>query len=308
MRELSGRSVDVRAVREVGPRRIVLEQRVERRVIETVIVAAHATVDPPRDLRAELWSLVVERPAGERGSVVVEDTRTASVRPCPDCDGATKLSCKRCGGLCSLVCSACGGSGSSSHFSKSRIACGTCGGDGRVPCFECSGGTTPCTNCDAKGSAFTEQRARVTWERREVTSLLGALPHGVEAPAGRAAIEDEYALEDGVLRSVRARVEEHFRAAAFGPAPEVATAIATLVQQHPPASSERLEAQRARVERITVWAVDCAVDGGSITVYLVGDELRPVGLDQLPSGPGPAVAVVVLALGTLAILAGSVLK
>lgn len=304
LREKQGKTIPVRAVRDVSARSLVLRQRVETRVIETIATqpATTSATTPERDLAAELWALDATPPADGSKIVCVDDPRTGAVRRCPDCAGRGAQSCRQCGGLAALNCLSCGGRGRIG-LERNAQSCARCGGDGRVPCTHCAGGSHPCDVCEQRGSTFTVQRARIAWSDREVRSVLDRHPASVEIDAVAAERELEVEFDGDVPRPIAGGAMDHFRASAQHA--QMVGAIAALAAANRAGPNERVLAQSARVERVRVWEVECEP---GVIVYIVGPKQELVGADALRTGPGPIVAAIALVLGVAAILAGSVLR
>jgi hypothetical protein len=304
LRTTLGKTIIVRGVRDVSARAIVLRQRLETRVIETIATqpATTSATTAERDLAAELWSLEAGPPADGSNVVCVEDPRTGAVRRCPDCAGRGAQPCRQCGGLAALNCLSCGGRGKSG-MGRNAQSCARCGGDGRVPCTHCLGGAHPCNSCEQRGSTFTVQRARIAWSDREVRSILDRQPASVEIDGVAAERELDVEFDGDVPRPIAGGSMDHFRASAQHA--QMTGAIAAVAAAHRAGPNERVLAQSARVERVRLWEIECEP---GVRVYIVGPKQEIIGADALRTGPGPLVAAIALVLGVAAILAGSVLR
>lgn len=309
VKERTGRTIEPRSVRDVSLRIVVLQQWIERRTIEVVTSTRRATIDPPRDLEAELWALPVATPSPfNEHSEVISDPRTGAVRRCPDCDGAGRQKCHRCGGLASLVCNVCNGQGRIHRGKNAYDPCVHCGADGRVACTECAIGTHPCASCNESGSTYTEQRARVQWTSRAPQTPLSQPPSTVDLQGEKPAREQSFECDGAVFRPVNVAHSEHFRASAFASNADEMDAIHKLVRQNPAVVHERIVAQRAWIDRVDVWQIDAGTEQEPITLFAVGRDRTLIGTDSLKTAPGPIVALVAIGLGVVAILAGSVLR
>lgn len=304
LREKLGKTISVHGVRDVSARSIVLRQRVETRVIETIATQPPTTsaTTAARDLAAELWALDARPPADGSNVVCVDDPRTGAVRRCPDCAGRGAQPCRLCGGLAALNCLSCDGRGKIG-MERNAQSCARCGGDGRVPCTHCVGGSHPCASCEQRGSTFTVQRARIAWSDREVRSVLDRPPASVELDGVAAERELDVEFDGDVPRPIAGGSMDHFRASAQNT--QQTGAIAALAAAHRAGPNERVLAQSARVERVRVWEIECEP---GVRVYIVGPKRDIIGADALRTGPGPLVAAIALVLGVAAILAGSVLR
>jgi hypothetical protein len=309
IRAQTKRAVRVRAVRDVSMRAVVLQQWIERRTIETIPTKPAPTLDRPRDLWSELWSLELEAPAPYNEAVrLVTDANTGAVRACPACAGSGKRVCSACGGSTSVACRTCGGTGDGPWYGAERERCSTCGGISSVHCTHCTLGALDCDTCDLRGETFSVQRARVQWMQQSHRAALSAAPKGVEVELDKMRKERSFDFDRGAFRVVQTGVIEHFRAAPTHDEGDASAALAQLAKQHAPQMHERIVAQRGWVERYEAWEITVDASGAAITVYATGPDRVIADASALSTGPGPAVAMVAVGLGVAAILAASVLR
>ncbi len=302
-------AVRVRAVRDVSMRAVALQQWIERRTIETIATKPAPTLDPPRDLWSELWSLEREAPAPYTEAVrLVTDANTGAVRACPACTGSGKRVCEACGGTTAVACRTCGGTGDGPWYGAERERCSTCGGLGSGHCTHCTLGSLDCDTCELSGKTFSVQRARVQWMNQSHRAALSAAPKGVDVELDKMRRERSFDFDRGAFRAVHSGTVEHFRAAPTHEESEATAALTRLAKQNPPQMHERIAAQRGWVERYEVWEITVDASGAPISVYAIGPDRVIADASALSTGPGPAVAVIAVGLGIAAILAASVLR
>jgi hypothetical protein len=92
--------------------------------------------------------------------------------PCDNCDGTGEEECRRCDGNGEEDCDYCGGSGMDEDAGEEcdmcegsgRMTCGRCNGSGEESCNYCGGdGETNCSNCDATGNIFSDEKVEVQY-------------------------------------------------------------------------------------------------------------------------------------------------
>lgn len=119
-------------------------------------------VDSPNNGPAPLpWHVTVKTPTLFKDEQLkMPVPHTASVKPCPMCNGVGKTVCQKCHGTRSQ-CSQCNGKGENSE----KETCDSCGGDGNEKCNTCKNtNIQTCPSCNGKGQVVGFIELTVTWK------------------------------------------------------------------------------------------------------------------------------------------------